>query len=217
MAPLSDRQLSALSAQNFWLRLLILILALFAALDASWRQISMQMALFWLFMLLDLSLFAKFLRGLRLTLPFLAAYWMFGTLFKTAFPDLLLFSLKLVFFIEASVYCFGNLQLGYVLRDTAWLRRHKWGRGLIRFLLATALYIRAYTRQFNRNKIQGRSSIGAVLDSLFETGAKVFGNSDVIERQLGNLLQTPLPQDDQPSAGIISLSLMTLMVLISSV
>ena len=56
-----------------------------------------------------------------------------------------------------------------------------------------------------------------MLDSLFETGAKVFGNSDVIERQLGNLLQTPLPQDDQPSAGIISLSLMTLMVLISSV
>ena len=81
MSPLSNRKASALRGQNLWLRLLILIMALFGALDASWRQISLLMALFWLYMLLDLPLYPKFARGLRITLPFLAAYWIFGTLF----------------------------------------------------------------------------------------------------------------------------------------
>lgn len=63
MGPQSNNQASALSGQNLWLRLLILVLALFAALDASWRQLGMLMALYCLFMLLDFSLYPKLLRG----------------------------------------------------------------------------------------------------------------------------------------------------------
>ncbi len=217
MTPLSDRLISALDGQNLWLRLLILVLALFGALDASWRQLIMLMGLFCVFMLLDLSLYSRFFRGLRFTLPFLAAYWVFGTLFKTAFPDLILFTLKLIFFIEASVYCFGNLQLSYVLRDLRWLQKRQWGRRLTHFGLATALYIRSYTKHFDRHKIKGHSSIGAVLDNMIEAGARVFEDSDVIEAQLGKMLQTPLAVSDKPSANIIALSLITLMVLISAV
>lgn len=217
MDSLIDHQASALSGQNLWLRLLILVLVLFGALDASWRQIGMLMGLFWLFMLLDLSLYAKFLRGLRISLPFLAAYWVFGTLFKTPFPALLLFTLKLIFFIEATVYCFGNLLLHSVLRDTRWLRKRKSGMRLLRFFLATALYIRAYAKQFDRHKIKGHSSIGAVLDNMIEVGTKVFRNSEVIEAQLAKVLQTPAPEQDMPSANLISLSLITMIVLISAV
>ena len=217
MILLSDKQASALSGQNIWLRLLILVLALFAALDASWRQIAMLMGLFWLFMLLDLSLFGKFFRGLRFSLPFLAAYWIFGTLFKKPFPDMLLFSLKLVFFIESSVYCFGNLQTRQVLQDTVWLRKRKWGRRLVHFILATGLYIRAYGKHFARHKIRGNSSIGSVLDRMIEAGAAVFKDSEVIETQLGMILQVPQAEADPSSANLIGLSLMTLMVLISSV
>lgn len=217
MPPQSNSQASALSGQNLWLRLLILVLALFAALDASWRQHGMLMALHWLFMLLDLSLYPKFLRGLRLTLPFLAAYWIFGTLFKTAFPDLLLFSLKLVFFIEASVFCFGNLRLGLVLRDTSWLRERKWGRRMLHFVLATALYLRAYAKHFDRHKLKGHSSIGAVLDNMIVAGSKVYRDSAVIEAQLARMSQAPVEETDRSAANLIGLSLMTLMVLISSV
>ncbi len=206
-----------MSGQNLWLRLLILVLALFAALDASWRQLGMLMVLYWLFMLLDLSLYAKFLRGLRLTLPFLAAYWIFGTLFRSSFPDLMLFSLKLIFFIEASVYCFGNLRLNLVLRDTAWLRKRRWGRHLVRFFLATALYIRAYAKHFDRHQVKGHSSIGAVLDNMIAAGSKVFKDSDVIAAQLAKMLSAPRMETDKPFTNIIGLSLMTLMVLISSV
>ncbi|OQB90079.1 MAG: hypothetical protein BWX83_00938 [Candidatus Cloacimonetes bacterium ADurb.Bin117] len=217
MGPQSNNQASALSGQNLWLRLLILVLALFAALDASWRQLGMLMALYCLFMLLDLSLYPKLLRGLRLTLPFLAAYWVFGTIFKAEFPDMLLFSLKLIFFIEATVYCFGNLHLSLVLRDTSWLRKRKWGMRLLRFILATALYIRAYTRHFDRHKLKGHSSIGTVLDSMIAAATRVYRDSDVIEAHLAWLLKAPVAESGRPASNLIALSLMTLMVLISSV
>lgn len=217
MSPLSSRKASALRGQNLWLRLLILIIALFGALDASWRQIILLMALFWLYMLLDLSLYPKFVRGLRITLPFLAAYWIFGTLFKSLFPDMLLFTLKLIFFIEASVHCFGNLSLGNILRDTGWLRQHRWGRSLLRFVLATALYIRAYGKHFSRSKIKGHSSLGSVLDGMIEAGTMVFQESAVVEAQLERMLQTRVEDEDNAPANLIALSLMTLMVLISSV
>lgn len=217
MAKLSEGRVSALSGQNLWLRLLILVMALFAALDASWRQIILLMLLFLVFMLLELDLYPKLWKGLRFSLPFLAAYWVFGTLFGKAFPDLVMFSLKLIFLIETSVWCFANLYIKDILRDSQGLQRRKWGKRMLRFALATGLYIRAYFKMFERDKIKGHNSIAAVLDSMVGVGTKVYQSSPVIEAQLDHILKISLDKGGRSLPNLIGLSLLTLMVLISAV
>ncbi|NLW19588.1 MAG: hypothetical protein GXY81_07860 [Candidatus Cloacimonetes bacterium] len=206
-----------LSGQNLWLRLLILVMALFSALDASWRQIILLMLLYLIFMLLELDLYPKLWRGLRFSLPFLAAYWVFGTLFGRAFPDLVLFSLKLIFLIETSVWCFANLYIKDILRDTRGLQKRKWGKKLLRFALATGLYIRAYFKMFERDKIKGHNSIGAVLDSMVGVGTRVYQSSGIIEAQLEHILKTPLEQRVNTLPNLLGMSLLAVMVLISAV
>lgn len=217
MAKLSEGKTSVLSGQNLWLRLLILVMALFSALDASWRQIILLMLLFLIFMLLELDLYPKLWRGLRFSLPFLAAYWVFGTLFGRAFPDLVLFSLKLIFLIETSVWCFANLYIKDILRDTRGLQKRKWGKKLLRFALATGLYIRAYFKMFERDKIKGHNSIGAVLDSMVGVGTRVYQSSGIIEAQLEHILKTPLEQRVNTLPNLLGMSLLAVMVLISAV
>ena len=206
-----------LSGQNLWLRLLILVMALFSALDASWRQIILLMLLYLIFMLLELDLYPKLWRGLRFSLPFLTAYWVFGTLFGSAFPDLVLFSLKLIFLIETSVWCFANLYIKDILRDTRGLQKRKWGKKLLRFALATGLYIRAYFKMFERDKIKGHNSIGAVLDSMVGVGTRVYQSSGIIEAQLEHILKTPLEQRVNTLPNLLGMSLLAVMVLISAV
>lgn len=217
MAKLSEGKTSVLSGQNLWLRLLILVMALFSALDASWRQIILLMLLYLIFMLLELDLYSKLWRGLRFSLPFLAAYWVFGTLFGRAFPDLVLFSLKLIFLIETSVWCFANLYIKDILRDTRGLQKRKWGKKLLRFALATGLYIRAYFKMFERDKIKGHNSIGAVLDSMVGVGTRVYQSSGIIEAQLEHILKTPLEQRVNTLPNLLGMSLLAVMVLISAV
>jgi hypothetical protein len=80
------KRLSVLSEQHLELRLLILVLALIAAISASWQKILLLIGIFLSFMLLDCSLYKQVLKGLRETLPFFTAYWIFGTIFKVQFP-----------------------------------------------------------------------------------------------------------------------------------
>ena len=93
------KRLSVLSEQHLGLRLLILVLALIAAISASWQKILLLIGIFLSFMLLDCSLYKQVLKGLRVTLPFFTAYWIFGTIFKVQFPLMALFTLKVIFFI----------------------------------------------------------------------------------------------------------------------
>lgn len=216
MTKLSDQSPSPLSGQNFYLRLLILVLALFGGLDASLRTVSALIVLFMLFMLLDLSLYPKLWRGLRISLPFFTAYWIFATLFGSRFPDMALFTLKLILFILATVYAFGNLGLRQVMCDTRGLRKHKWGERLVHYFLATGLFIRAYAKYFSRHKPKASSSIGSVLDSMISAGTQVYKHSNVIEAQLEKTVQNQAALPSSFSANMIALCLMALMVLITS-
>lgn len=203
--------------QNLYLRLLIVLLALVGTLEASLRQVGAQIALFLLFLLAEPDLLPKLARGLRLSLPFFAAYWLFATLLGKPFPEMLVFTLKLVFFIIVSVYSFGSLNLDLVLRDTRALRRTGWGNRLVRFALATALYLRAYAGYFSNNKPQGGTSIASLLDSVFAGGAKVYARSEALAGQLDRALSGPVTLAAKPAADCLALVLLTLSILIQAI
>lgn len=209
-----SRAPSLLSGQNLWLRLLILVLAFVGAVDATLRQVLAMTVLFLLFLLLDLSAFGQIWKALRISLPFFAAYWVFATLFATSFTTALLFTLKLLLFIVVTVYVFGNLSLRRVLQDTQRLRRYRWGEQLLRFILATGLFIRAYAKYFKRVQIKTDNSIGAILDKMIAAGRQVAESSDVIEAQLNKTMQAQDEVAPGSSANIVSLCLLTCLILV---
>lgn len=193
-----------------------MLVALVSALDCSVRQAVVLIALFLMFMLLDHSLYAKLWRGIRISLPFFAGYWLFATLFKTEFPAMVAFTLRLLLLITVTVFCLGKLTLPQVLRDTSWLRRHRLGERLVRYMLATNLYIRAYAKYFAQHKPRIRSSIGEIIDNMLGAGAHVLGNSPVIEAQLGYALKLAPSSRKESGSNLIDLCLLALLVLVSS-
>lgn len=193
-----------------------MFVTLISAIDASVRQLVWLSAAFLIFMLLDHTLYAKLLRGLRLSLPFFAAYWLFATLFGMEFPATVVFTLRLLLLICVTVFCLGNLSLARVIADTRQFRKFRFGDRLIRYLLATNLYIRGYGRYFSHHKPRAGSNIGEVLDGVLGAGAHVLKSTSVVEAQLDYALKLPAPATDNTRANLIGISLLALLVLITS-
>ncbi len=209
-----EKRLSVLSEQHLGFRLLIIVLSLIGAIIASWQKILLLIGIFLIFMLLDCSLYKQVLKGLRVTLPFFTAYWIFGTIFKVQFPLMALFTLKVIFFILAGVYALGNLTLEKVLNDTRFIRKFQWGRWLVHFGLATSLYIQAYTSYFTNHKPEGKNTIGEVIDNMFEAGSSVLQKSEEIEDKLNLSIDSNPSHSSSIVSNLIALFLSGIMILI---
>ncbi len=212
------RSRSLIAEQNLYLKLLIMLMALAGNIDASLRQIMLQNALFLIFFLLDLSYYGKLVSALRRVLPFFTGYWLFATLLGNPFPTMLLFSMKMALFVQVSVYVFAKQNIQYTLEDTVGLRKRKWGRTLVYYLLATALFIRAYARYFSRHKVQAGSNISQVLEVVTEGARHSLNTSHMIERHIAaGVISARVASYSRSGSGLIGLSLLTLMVMINAV
>lgn len=208
---------SPLSGQNTWLRLLVLILALTGAVDATLRQTALLIVLFFVYLLFDRQAWSQITRAARVILPFLAGYWLFATLLGTGFVDMVLFSLKLILMILVTVGAFGSLTLPRALSDTRGLQKHAWGRQLLRFGLATGLFIRAYANHFQSHKIRSGSSLGQILESLIQAGKSVSEDHTRIEARLDHLLDPKVAVTAaSASANLLGWTLIAVMVAILS-
>lgn len=203
----------ALTDQHLYLRLLIMLMALVGNLGSSLRQLLLQIALFLLFSLLDLHSLSRLLRALKLIISFLAAYWLFATLLGTPFPTMLLFSLRLVFFAQVSVYTFSHLSIPRVLHDCSSLLKYHWGRGLILYLSATVMF----TKTFRHRWMLEADSDMSLGDRFSKASHASLEDGDAIAARLEAALADPDSyRSATPASGLIGLALLSLMVLIGA-
>jgi len=205
----------ALTDQHLYLRMLIMLMGLVGNLNASLRQLLLQMGLFLLFSLLDIHSFARLGRALRLILAFLAAYWLFATLLGTSFPIMLLFSVRLIFFAQLSVYTFSHLKLSRVLHDCQSLTRFAWGRDLLIYLSATLMFIQSFRNHWTSGATGRQSSLA----ELFMHASKAsLAEGESISASLESAVSDPASyRDARPASGLIGLALLSLMVLLGAV
>ena len=205
----------ALTDQHLYLRLLILLMALVGNLGSSLRQLLLQVGLFCFFSLLDVHSLARLFKALRIILVFLSAYWLFATLIGTQFPDMLIFSIRLVFFAQVSVYTFSHLSLPRTLHDCSALLRYHWGRGLITYLAATVLFIQGFQRYWSQSGTPGSSTLS---DRFLNVSKACMADGDAIAVRLDEAMADPaLYRDAKPASSLIGLALLTLMVLVGAV
>jgi hypothetical protein len=210
------RSKSVLADQHLYLRLVIMIVALTGNLEATLRQICFQMALLIVFALLDLSVYPKLLRALRKILPFVAGYWLFATLMRTPFPAMMLFTLKLVYFVQVTVYVLSHLDTAKLLRDTARMRRFRWGNAVIYYLLATMLFLKANARVFSSFQLRGKSKPGEVLDAVVEGARENFAKASSIDTIINQELSDAKPSGFT-GADVLGICLLALMVMVNSI
>lgn len=150
-----------LTDQHLLLRLTIMLVAFSGNLGSSFRQLILQSTLFLLFFLLEPAAYLRLWQAFRFILSFLTAYWLVATLIGTPFPTMLLFSLRLLFFIIVSVYTFSHLSLPRVLHDTSFLLKYRWANQLIQYLLATILFIQSFKKHWTAAQAEYKHDLSA--------------------------------------------------------
>ena len=203
-----------LTDQHLMLRLLILLMALVGNLGASFRMLLMQIALFGLFSLLDLTSLKNLRRALRLIIIFLAAYWLFATILNTPFLSMTLFSLKLIFFAQVTVYTFSHLSMPRVLHDCRWLLKRSWGRGLVFYLAATVMFVNSLRSEF----LSPRRKDVPATQRFVDASKASLEQGDHISQNLEAMMADPtLYQDATPAPALIGLALLTLMTFLGAI
>ncbi len=170
--------------QSFWLKLIILIIAFSLGFDASFRQLLTSGGIFLLYFLLDLPIFAKLAFALRKIIAFLAGYWIFATLFGVGFPDMLLFSLQIVYFLIITVYCLGTIDIPHFIHDTRRLQRFKPAERLVYLILATSLFIRNYFLLMGEKKINRGDSIAEIFTAFAQVVKENYAHAVSVEEHI---------------------------------
>lgn len=198
--------------QHLFLRLLIMLMALAGNLGASFRQLALQILLFLLFFLFDLPAFRRLLRALRVIMMFLAAYWLFATLLGTDFPLMILFSLKLIFFAQISVYTFSHLSIPRVLHDCQWLLHKKWGVSLVFYLAATIMFIQSLHQHFAMDKT------GNLSQRFLKASKATQQEGSQIQIRLDSAMSDPASWADAlPASSLTGLVLLSLMAILGAI
>lgn len=173
-----------LSEQNLWLKLIILVIAFVLGIDATLRQQLLLIGLFTIYYLLEYPIFGKVLLALRRLLPFLATYWLFATLFGTDFPEMVFFSLQVLFFLFVSVYCLGTTDLKHFMLDTGRMQNLNFFHQFTYVILATGLFIRGYFELLQQNKVEAGSSIGSVVGHFTQIMKENFARAKAVEAEV---------------------------------
>ena len=152
------------TSQNHWLKFLIFASTLAGGLLSEPRHLIYQTCLFALYFLLHLSIFCQLLKALRRLLPFFAGYWLFATLLGADFIEMIEFTLRIVFLAFGTVYLIGTINVSGFLAETTRLRKTRPGHSAIRFMIATALFIKGFQELFQASSIKGKTSLTEVAE-----------------------------------------------------
>lgn len=203
-----------LTDQHLLIRLSIMLFAFAGSLESSFRQLLLQTALFLLFFLLEPATYLRVWRAFKFILSFLAAYWLMATLLGTPFPTMLLFSLKLLFFLIISVYTFSHLSFARVLHDTSFLLKHRWAKLLIQYLFATALFVQSFKTHWLESHSEYKNDLSARFWHSFKAC-----NEDtlIISQKVDSATQNEQSYAHaKPASSLIGLSFLCLMVILGA-
>lgn len=201
-----------ISGQHLYLKAVILITGLVSGLDSSISQLPKEGALLILFMLLEPALYRSLFKALRTIVPFLAAYWVFSTLFGQLFPKSIFFTVQVLYLVLVSVYVFSRPDFSAWAYDCRRLRKLKGINTLFVFSLSTLLFVRRFFAGFSAIRSQGGAKLPlAEVGNVFQSVAAESGKiGDEVQRILENQPQERPHRFLANALGIVFLALLVI-------
>lgn len=205
-----------ISGQHLYLKAVILITGLVSALDSSIVQLPKESALFLLFMLTEPALYRNLFKAFKTIVPFLAAYWVFSTLFGQLFPRSMFFTVQVLYLLLVSVYVFARPDFSVWAYDCRRLRRLKWINTLFVFSLSTLLFVRRFFAGFRMISAKGGAKLPvAEIGSVFQS---VAADSGKIEAQVQSILESePLERPHGFFVNALGILFLALLVIVHGV
>lgn len=164
--------------QHLAMKLGIFIIGIATGFEASPRQLAIQSTLFLVFMLLETHLYSKLLFALRKLLIFLAAYWVFATIFALDFLYALSFSARILYLMLVMVGVWGAVDKKLILQQSKVFLRLPAGRKVMRYLIGTYYFLKSYLVAYKA--IPNQSDLHSILQAAVEAGQLVHAQSDAI-------------------------------------
>ncbi|MEF3694538.1 MAG: hypothetical protein V3576_04235 [Candidatus Cloacimonadota bacterium] len=207
-----------LSEQNLWLKLLIFAVACVLGFDAKIRQLLLLIVLFLVYYLFEPSVYGKLVLALRRVLPFFTAYWLFATLFNTAFPEMLHFSLQIIYFLVISIYCLGTIDTRHFMLDTRKMQRYRWFNQITYVVLATALFIRSYFELLQQHKLNRSASLSSVFGYFAEVIKQNYASAKQVESEVESSINSELiHREFFVGQNLLAFGFLTALVLVGSI
>jgi hypothetical protein len=200
--------------QNTWLKLATFLLVLPGAFFAIPLHLVLQIGLFLLYFAFQPRLFSDLLLAIRRLLPFLAGYWLFGTVFYIQFTDMLVFSARLILLILGTVYFFGSLNPAAILGDTERIRSIAWIQSSFLFLVATLMFIHNYHKLFKEHPIKARSGVSEVLSQFASVMKQNLEQAPEIEARSLAMQQRSITHDTLSGSNLLGLIYLCLSMLV---
>ncbi|PKN80274.1 MAG: hypothetical protein CVU48_02720 [Candidatus Cloacimonetes bacterium HGW-Cloacimonetes-1] len=185
-----NREAHGFFAQNCWLKALVFALAIAGGCFASIRHLTYQTITFLVYFLYDTRIYGRLGFAMRKLLPFFAGYWLFATLWKIEFMDMLSFSLRLIFLVLISVYIFGTFEIEQLMQDSIGLRRIRVVQRIFYYALAIWLFIQSYFQIYAASDLSESKSMHNVMNKVLHALGTNYENSPRIDAEVSAILES---------------------------
>lgn len=155
--------------QHLYVKLGIFVIGLAAGFEVSLRQLTAQSFLFLIFMALDHTLYFKLFFALKKMISFMAAYWIFATIFAVDYMVTLRFSLQLCYFILIMVFVLGEMDAKALVSQCLLCKYSPKASKMLSFIMASYLFMQEYIKAFSIVK-GDNGNLRDILQGAIQTG-----------------------------------------------
>jgi hypothetical protein len=172
--------------QNFYLKLLILLVGSVCTIVAPLKALVYMMTMTLVFLSISPSVFKYMANGLKSFLPFFATYAMIAIILGIAYPEVLIFIFRISILIVLVVYFSSSFSIPRTLEDIS-INRHKYIFSMVQlYFIATVLYIKGF-RTYYKVKTQsdncGLLHLSSLITKLIEAIHDNWKNKDNVVLQ----------------------------------
>ncbi len=182
---------SLFSRQNFWLKVLILSTGFVTAIIVPMKALLVYLTGILLYSCLSPSELKPMAKGIKMLLPFLAAYGMMCLLFRIDFPVMATFIIRMLILTILLVHFWSSTSLHRFLEDASFLSSNPANNPFLFFCVATLLYLKQfilyYQTTYANSKISG-NSITRLIPAFTDAIVQNWHNRQTIEEQTVQIL-----------------------------
>lgn len=165
--------------QNTWLKLCILIVGSIAAVAVPVKALFYLSAVTLMYLLISPAIYRCLLQGLRVLLPFIAAYSLTATILGESLGKIIIIALRIIIMVFMVTYFAASLNMNRLLEDSISKKSNKHFRAIMFYVVATLIYIKQFASYYSGNPEKsktGKSGLSelasGIVDSIHENWQK---------------------------------------------
>jgi len=158
--------------QNTWLKLSILLLGSVAAIIVPVKALYCLFFLTLAFLFLSPPIFKYILKGLKVILPFIAAYSLIASIMGLSLEPIIVFIVRIIIMVILVTFFSASFSMNRFLEDSRFLNRFDMFKPVMFYAVATLIYMRNFINYYKQNSVKIKVStfdVSKIVTNLIDT------------------------------------------------